>query len=134
VAGAATATLKDAALFGGAALVGVNVTSIVQLAPIAKLAGSVPQLLVWLNWPGLAPPSAILLMISGAVPVFVTVTGCDGVATCNVELKVRLSGNTVFTGAMPVPLSDIVWELVGSESVIVTDPVCGPGAVGLNLT
>ena len=51
--------------------IGENVTLIVQLAPIVKV---VPQLLFWLKRFAFAPLMAILMPVSVAVPVFVTVT------------------------------------------------------------
>jgi hypothetical protein len=45
-----------------------NVTLIVQLAPMARLA---PQVLLEMaNWPGFAPPMDMLLIVRGAVPAF----------------------------------------------------------------
>ena len=49
---------------------GVNVTLIEQLAPTARLA---PQLFVWLNRFGLAPPSDMRLIARAAVPELVRV-------------------------------------------------------------
>lgn len=70
VPGAAT-LMFSVAFFGLVALVGRKVTLTVQLLPAANVA---PQVLVWPNWPELVPPSVTLLMVSGAVPVLVTVT------------------------------------------------------------
>ena len=52
---------------------GVKVTLIVQLAPAATLA---PQLLVWAKSTEFAPPSAMLEMLSEALPVLESVTVC----------------------------------------------------------
>src|SRR5512146_3019257 len=52
-AGEATFTLSDAVLTAGFMNVGLKLTLTVQVAPDASVA---PQVLVWLNWPGYAPP------------------------------------------------------------------------------
>ena len=51
--------------------VGVKVTLIVQFAPAATLE---PQLLVCAKSPRLVPPIAMLLIVKGPLPVFVSVT------------------------------------------------------------
>jgi hypothetical protein len=56
--------------------VGVKVTLIVQEALTASVVDPVGQLLVWAKSPEFVPPSAMLLMLSGAVPVLVTVIVC----------------------------------------------------------
>jgi hypothetical protein len=63
------------------AVVGRKVALMVQLAPKAKVDGKgrnlfAPQVLVCANWFALLPPSTILLIGSGTVPVFVRVTVC----------------------------------------------------------
>ena len=50
---------------------GAKVTLMVQLAPTATLA---PQLLVCPKSPGLAPVMAMLVMLTGVVPVLVSAT------------------------------------------------------------
>ena len=52
---------------------GVKVTLIVQLAPAATL---VPQVFVCAKSPLLVPVTAMLVMLSAAVPLFVSVTVC----------------------------------------------------------
>ena len=52
---------------------GVNVTLMVQFAPVATL---VPHVFVWLKSPLLAPATVILLIVSDALPVLVSVTAC----------------------------------------------------------
>jgi hypothetical protein len=46
---------------------------IVQFAPAAR--GAAVQVLVWANWPGFVPASAMLVKVIGTVPVLDTVTG-----------------------------------------------------------
>lgn len=64
-----TVTLADFA----PEVVGAKVTLIVQLAPAARV---FPQLFVWANWPRSAPVRSIAVMVSAAVPEFVSVTIC----------------------------------------------------------
>lgn len=78
--------------------VGVKVILNVQEAPGAFVAGSAPQLLVWLKSLVLAPvkPTALIVTLPPAPEVFVQVNACDGddVPTVN-EPKVRLAGRSV---------------------------------------
>jgi len=53
------------------ALVGLNVTLMVQLALADRTAGNAPQVLVWANC---VVSPLMLLMVNGAVPVLATVT------------------------------------------------------------
>ncbi len=57
--------------------VGLKVTLIVQLFPAAT---ELPQVLVWAKSPGSAPVMVILVMLSVAFPVLVSVTGCAELA------------------------------------------------------
>jgi len=52
---------------------GVKVTLMVQLAPAAKFAELAGHVLLWLKSPLLAPEMAMLEIVSGALPVFVSV-------------------------------------------------------------
>ena len=54
--------------------VGVNVTLIVQLELAASVEGLMGQLFVWPKSPEFVPPMPMLLMVSGALPVFESVT------------------------------------------------------------
>lgn len=54
--------------------VGLKVTLIVQFAPPARVAGLMGQVLVWAKSPGLVPLSEMLLMVSAAFPLLVSVT------------------------------------------------------------
>ena len=74
-AGAATFTDSSADFFNGEAAVGVNVTLIVQVAFTARVVGRVPQVLVSPNCAELVPPNVMPLIVSGAVPVLITLTG-----------------------------------------------------------
>src|ERR1700739_1265608 len=74
-----TATFKFAVFGPGAVLEpfrpGAKLTLIVQLAPTARVAGSVPQLLLCGNTSGFGPPKEIPVMVNGAIPPLVIVTG-----------------------------------------------------------
>jgi hypothetical protein len=54
--------------------VGLNVTLIVQLAPAARVLGLMGQVVLCAKSPALVPVIPILLMVSAAVPLFVSVT------------------------------------------------------------
>src|SRR5580693_2250489 len=72
--GALSVMLTLAARFPVA--VGVNVTLIAHFAPTARLEVLAGQLLVSPKSPPLAPVMAMLAMVNGAVPLFVSVTLC----------------------------------------------------------
>src|SRR5438270_13423112 len=55
---------------------GRNVMLIVQLAPAARVLGLIGQVLVWLYWELLVPPSAMLPMVRVALPELVSTTVC----------------------------------------------------------
>ena len=79
VAGAETLILTRA--FFTPLVEGLNVTFTVQLAPAARPAPLIGQLtFVRANWVRFVPPRAIPVMMSGAVPVLVTVTVWGAVA------------------------------------------------------
>jgi hypothetical protein len=130
VAGAATFTFTVAVLLP--LELGRNVTLTVQFAPGAREAG---HRLFWLNWFAFAPPSPMELIVSGAVPVLVTVTTCAGlIVRMGTFPNANDVGRTWFTGATPVPVRATTCGLVKSESVIVSVPLSTPAVVGTNLT
>src|SRR6202035_4734476 len=57
--------------------VGVKVALMVQLAPAPSVLGLIGQPLLGVKSPGLLPTTLTLPMVSGAVPLFVTITDCD---------------------------------------------------------
>src|SRR5262249_4358787 len=88
--------------------VGVKVTGVVQLAFAASVLGAIGQVGFGANAksPAFVPPSVIELIVSGAVPVFFSVTDCSGLVVLTVWLpKVRLAGVSVTAGCVPLPLS-----------------------------
>lgn len=111
--------------------VGVKVTLIMQLAPAARLP---PQLLVWAK----SPLVAMLEMVSGPVPVLERVTFCAALAVPRFWLpKLRVPGETLTAGAVPVPLRLTVWVLPlvpPLSSVKVKVPVRGPAEAGVKVT
>ena len=76
-------------------LFGENVTLIVQFAPAAKLA---PQLLVWEKRFGFAPPSEMLLIVSGAVPELVNVMVCAALVVPRLAVKLSEVGARTAVG------------------------------------
>lgn len=109
--------------------VGVKVTVIVQEAPTA-IAPAV-QLLVCEK----SPVAVTLLIVSGAVPVFVTVIG-DAVLVLptSTPAKLRLRGESVAAGATPVPLIAALCGLPVALSVILTVDDRLPVLVGVKVT
>jgi hypothetical protein len=77
--------------------VGVNVTLIQQLAPVATV---LAQLVVWAKSPGAVPPMAMFEMLSKALPMFESVTLCAAlVVPVFCWLNVRLPGDRLTSGA-----------------------------------
>ncbi len=78
----------------------------------------------------------MLLSVSAAVPVLVSVTACAALVVPTVWLaNVKLAGDKLTPGtATAVPVSDIACGLEAALSVSVIAPVCVPAAVGLNVT
>jgi hypothetical protein len=58
--------------------VGENVALSAQLAPAANVLGLSGQVFVWAKSPALGPLMAILEVVSGAVPLLVSMTVCAG--------------------------------------------------------
>jgi len=102
----------------------------VQLAPTAS---PVPQLFANTNEDASAPVTAMLLIVSAAVPLFVTVTDCDPLEepTASVPYDRLLAESvTGAVGAVPVPLNAIVCGDVTALSVTVIAAVNAPGFIG----
>src|SRR6202171_230700 len=121
------------------AIVGVNVTLIMQLAPAASdVAGGVigqadAPVLVCAK----SPDAAMEMIVRGPVPVLVSVPGCAALVVFSVWLpKVRLVGASITAGVgiAPVPLSPTLCELVLTLSVSCNVAVSLPATVGLNFT
>jgi len=96
---------------------GVKVTLIVQFVPAGTL---VPQVFHWLKSSLLAPDIATLLMVSTAVPVFVSVTVCALLLVPTAcEAYVKLGG---------VRLTVPDWRRIGCSPIVIDPPaVIGVG-------
>lgn len=78
---------------------------------------------------------AKLVMFSATELVLVTVKGWEAlVVPTSWLLKVRLPVDRVGADTIPVPVSPMVWGLLEALSVIVSEPVRLPVAVGVNVT
>lgn len=55
---------------------GVKVTPIAQLLPAASVLGLIGHVFVWAKSPAFVPPTPMLVMVSGAAPLLVSVTDC----------------------------------------------------------
>jgi hypothetical protein len=133
VAGASAFIARDALLAPVA--VGSNVTLTVQAAPAARPAPPIGQVLVLANDPGSVPLIAMLVILSGAVPVLLTVTVLAVlIVLINRLPKVRDDGETAITGEVPVPESGMVVDVAGASAFIARDALLAPVAVGLNVT
>ena len=103
-----------------------------QLDPAAKLE---PQGLPPIT--AKLPVTAILEIVSDAVPVLINVTDCGELVvftTC--PPKDRLAGRRLTAGAnaAPVPVRLAVWGLLSALSLTVNVPVRIPDAVGVKVT
>ena len=107
---------------------GLNVTVIVQLAPAAR---GETQVLVWAK----SPVAAMLLMVSGEVPVLESVTVWPAlVVLANCIGKISDAGDTPATGAIPVPVRGTESEAAGDALFTSSDAERAPAAEGVNVT
>jgi hypothetical protein len=112
--------------------VGEKITLMAHLPPLAT---DPPQLFVWLKSPPLAPVIMMLLRVSVAVPVFLSVTALAALLVPTAWLEnARLVGARVTADWSPVPVSVIVCGLPDALSVTVTVPVRVPVVVGVKVT
>jgi hypothetical protein len=114
---------------------GVNVTEIVHIAPAAS---DSPQVFVSAKSLEFAPPIVIPEMVSAALPVFDSVSICALDVTPDATLpKLSVPGESVAVGAaaaVPDPCSVMLEGLARALLATLIDPVCGPLAVGVNVT
>src|SRR5208283_1124140 len=81
----------------------------------------------------LALPVPMLVMVTGTVPVLVSVTGCELLSLpCAWLAKVRLGGETETAGTAAVPVKVTVCE--PALSTMLRLPLVVPLAVGVNVT
>src|SRR5215203_3447481 len=105
-------------------------------AAAASVLGATGHVFVCAKSPAFAPVRPIELIVSAPVPEFVRVTLCAGLVVPISRLpKPRLVGEKVTAGpgATPVPLSATACGLPGALSLIVTEAVRVPAAVGLKV-
>lgn len=136
-AGVATLTLRVADLAPSVALiVGLNVTLAVQFEPAATVAGNIPQVVVRANCPGFVPPSAMLLIVIGALPVLLTVTVCVLLTLPRVtDPNDATVGVTARIGACTVPVRVTVADVAGAATVTLNKAFLAVVVlVGLNIT
>lgn len=120
---------------------GANVTDTVHEAPAASVLGAVGHVVVRAKSAAFVPASAMLLIVSGPVPVFFTVADCDAlVVPTSCEANVRLDGVSETAGPAgggvvlaPVPLSATWCGLPDALSVTLTLAVRVPAAVGVKV-
>jgi hypothetical protein len=103
-----------------------------QFAPAATLA---LQVFVPEKSPLFVPAIAVLMMFTVTVPLFVSVMACAALAVVTSwPAKFRLVGASVTAGAVPVPVSATLCGLPRALSVMVTDALRFPVALGLKVT
>lgn len=87
---------------------GENVTEMVQLDPVARVAGLIGQSELWPKSLAFAPAMPTLEIVKAAVPELVNFTDCAALVDPNdAAANDKLPGaiDTAAAGAMPVPLS-----------------------------
>lgn len=128
--GALSVTAREAEV--APEVTGAKISEMVQLAPALTLE---PQVLVSPKYLALAPVMAMLLMLSVALPVFVIVTTRNELVVLRVWLaKTMLDGLNETAGPVPGPVKATDWELLPALSVIVSEALMLPGAVGAKVT
>ena len=107
---------------------GLKVTERVQVPPAGK---TEPQLLVSAK----SPETAMFVMVNGAVPVLLKITGCAVLAVPTTWVgKVKLVGDKPTPCTVPLPVSATVCGLSAALSERVIVPVRLPAARGVNVT
>ena len=105
---------------------------IIQLPPTAILA---VQVFVSEKSPALAPVIVMLVMVNEAVPVLLRVIAVPAVVVPRETVpKAADVGASVTMGAVPVPLKPAVCGLPEALSVMATEALRAPVAVGENVT
>src|SRR5437773_2681501 len=118
-----------------AVAVGVNVTLMVQLELAASVEGVSGQLFVWPKSSGVVTPRVMLQMVSGAGPVFESVTVCDALVVLTGLLpKGTDEGVSVAADAVPVPERLAFCGLPLASSVTVSFPTRRSSDLGVNVT
>jgi hypothetical protein len=113
----------------------VKVTLIVQLTFASSAALLAGQVFVCVKSPLFVPPIPMLEIVSGALPLFVSVTICAELLVVTSWLPtLKLFAPKLTAGPTPTPLNITVCGLFAALSVIVTDPVLVRGNVGAKVT
>ena len=114
----------------GPVVAGAKWPWIEQLAPAARL---LPQEFANTNEDASAPVTAMLVIDSGAPPVLVNVTDCDGLAVSTTWFpNERLADVSDNAGAVtPVPLSEMLCGDPLALSVMITVAESGPVVAGV---
>ncbi len=103
-------------------------TEMVQLTPTLRAA---PQVLFWANWCGLVAAIPILVMLSGKLPLLVSVTVCaELVVPTDWFPKAMVAGVSETAGPVPVPVRLTLCGLPGALSVTVRLADAEKAAVG----
>jgi hypothetical protein len=110
------------------AVVGVNLAVKEVLAPALIVSGTVSPLIV-----KPVPDALAAVIVTLAVPEFVSVTDCDALLPSATLPKLTLVGFGVRAPCAPVPLRAIVSGEPGALLVIETLPLALPAVVGVNL-
>jgi hypothetical protein len=120
---------------------GVKVTEIEQDAPAASVLGVSGQVVVRAKSVALAPVIDMLLIVSGPLPVFLSVDDCAAlVVAIDCVPNVRLPGVSETAGpgggepVLPVPLNPSECGLPEALSVMLTLAEREPDAPGVNVT
>src|SRR3954447_1282442 len=115
----------------GPAACGEKDTAMLHVALTASVAGAVGQLCVAEWSEAFAPDGVTLLIVSGAVPVFLTVVVWEAlVVPMGCAANVRLAGVRLIAGAVPVPARATLCGLSEALSLIWTVAVRVPVVVG----
>jgi hypothetical protein len=114
---------------------GVNVTVIVQLPPGARPVPPIVHVWVCAKRPGFNPPSVMLEITSGTVPVFWSVTVCGWLVVL-IETFPNASevGDTVTAGRSVVPVRVTVPEVAGAATLTFTSAERFVLLLGLKVT
>jgi len=125
-----SAIVRAALLLPSAA--GVKVTWMAQLAPTPSVD---PQVCAWVKSPLFSPVMAMLVRVSGTLPVLVKVTVCAELLLPGIwSGKVSDEGDNSTPTPIPVPLKVTVCGLWGAMSVKLNEALRLPVADGVNVT
>jgi hypothetical protein len=93
-----------------------------------------PHVLTCVNEEGLEPVMDMLVMVSVAPPVLVSVVACCDVPPTCTDPKDRVDGENCTVGEVPVPVKGTVCGELGALSAKETVALLAPTPVGVNVT